>query len=202
EEEKKKEEAKKLEEEKKKEEAKKLEEEKKKEEAKKLEEEKKKEQAKKLEEEKFNKIAKVKAKKEELKKIEEKNKRDKVSILVVDDARFMRIIIRKILLEAGYEILGEAETGKDAIRMAKELNPDIITMDITLPDINGITAVQEILKSQPKIKIVMLSADDHTETIDEALKVGALNFISKPFEKNNVLEIINKVVKGYSYNRK
>lgn len=120
----------------------------------------------------------------------------KERILIVDDARFMRIMIRNILKDAGYEIVGEAETGKAAISLAKELKPDIITMDITMPDINGIQALEEILKTQPKTKIIMMSADDQSDTVREALNAGASDFISKPFEKDNVLNVLDKVCKA------
>ena len=108
----------------------------------------------------------------------------------------MRNIIRRILEDAGYEVVGEAESGRDAIKAAEKLQPSLITMDITMPDMDGITAVDEILKKQPWIKVVMCSAADQREKIVEAIKVGAKDFISKPFEKEKALSVIKRVLEG------
>ncbi len=118
----------------------------------------------------------------------------KPTFLVVDDTRFMRNIIRKILEDEGYEVVGEAESGKEAIRMAEKLAPTVITMDITMPDMDGITAAEEIIKKQPQMKIIMCSAADQREKIIEAVRVGAKDFIGKPFEKDKALEAIKRVI--------
>ena len=118
----------------------------------------------------------------------------KQKFLVVDDANFMRLLMKKIIVESGFEIVGEAENGRQAIELTKELSPDIITMDITMPDINGIDALKEIMEFNPKIKVIMCSAIDRKDMILKALQMGAKDFISKPFDEAKVIEVIKKVV--------
>lgn len=117
----------------------------------------------------------------------------KLRFLIVDDANFMRILLKKILEEEGFEVVGEASNGEEAINMVKELSPDIVTMDITMPEMDGITALKEIIKFKPEVKVIMCSAINQREMVLEALKIGAKDFISKPFEQNKVAEVIKRV---------
>jgi len=116
-----------------------------------------------------------------------------LTFLVVDDAIFMRTVLKRMLSEEGFEVLGEAGTGIEAIKYAGELKPDIITLDITMPEMDGIKAVPEILKVSPKSKIIMCSAMGQQAMVIDAIKKGARDFIVKPFEKSRVLQAINNV---------
>lgn len=117
-------------------------------------------------------------------------------VLVVDDAIFMRNIIKDILMEGGYSVIGEASNGEEAIEKCKRLNPDIVTMDIVMPVISGIDAVREIKKINSHIKIVMCSALGQESLVMEAIEAGASDFITKPFKKEKVIEILNKLNSG------
>lgn len=117
----------------------------------------------------------------------------KAKFLIVDDANFMRILMRKILEEEGFEVVGEASNGEEAIQMVKELNPDIVTLDITMPEMDGIIALKEMLLVKPEIKVIMCSAMNQRDIVLDALKMGAKDFISKPFEQNKVAEVIKRV---------
>lgn len=116
-----------------------------------------------------------------------------LTFLVVDDAVFMRTVLKKMLLEAGYEVLGEAGNGLEAIRLAKELQPDMITLDITMPEMDGLQAIEGILHASPQTKIIMCSAMGQQSKVVEAIKKGAKDFIVKPFEKTRVLQAISNV---------
>jgi two-component system chemotaxis response regulator CheY len=116
-----------------------------------------------------------------------------IRLLVVDDSLFMRQMLKNILPKDKYEIVGEASTGKEAIKKYKELNPELVTMDITMPDMDGITAVKEIKILNKEAKIIMCSAMGQKPMIKEALEAGALDFIIKPFEKEKALKIIESV---------
>jgi len=113
-------------------------------------------------------------------------------ILVVDDAAFMRMMIKDILTKNGYEIVGEAENGLRAIEKFQELRPDLITMDITMPEMDGISAVKEIRKIDPGAKVIMCSAMGQQSMVIEAIQSGARDFIVKPFQPDRVLEAIRK----------
>lgn len=114
-------------------------------------------------------------------------------IMVVDDAIFMRTLLKRMLEEIGHTVVGEAGNGLEAIKVAKEKNPEIVTMDITMPDMNGITAVKEVLKVCPNAKIIMISAMGQQAMVIDAIKNGAKDFIVKPFEKSRVVEAIKNV---------
>ncbi len=116
------------------------------------------------------------------------------SVLVVDDAIFMRTMISDILSQAGYEVVGEAETGTQAVERFKELNPDLVTMDIVMPDMGGIDAVRAILKIAPSAKILMCSAMGQQALIIEAIQAGAKDFVVKPFQPSRVLEAVQRVL--------
>lgn len=115
-------------------------------------------------------------------------------VLIVDDAAFMRMMIRDILERHGYEIVGEAENGEQAVEMYKKLRPDLVTMDITMPEMDGITAVKEIMKFDPKAKIIMCSAMGQQAMVIDAIQAGARDFIVKPFQPERVLEAVTKVL--------
>jgi two-component system chemotaxis response regulator CheY len=116
-------------------------------------------------------------------------------VLIVDDAMFMRAIIRDILLNAGgFEIAGEAQDGEEAVRMHKDLKPDLITMDIVMPNMDGIEATKKILSTDPAVKIVMCSALGQEPLIMESLAAGAKDFVVKPFSAEKVLKVIGSLV--------
>jgi len=115
-------------------------------------------------------------------------------ILVVDDAAFMRMMIKDILSKNGYEILGEAENGQKAIEKYKELNPDLVIMDITMPEVDGIQAVKEIKKIDGNAKIIMCSAMGQQAMVIESIQAGARDFIVKPFQADRVVEAVKKVI--------
>jgi len=112
-------------------------------------------------------------------------------VLVVDDAAFMRLSLKTILERNGYEVIGEAGNGNDAIEKFKILKPDIVTMDITMPDLDGIQALNEIIKFDPKANIIMLSAMGQEPRIREAIISGAKGFIVKPFKEENLLKALS-----------
>ena len=113
-------------------------------------------------------------------------------ILIVDDAAFMRLMIKNMIEEAGYEVVGEASNGADGVEKYKKLKPDMVTMDITMPEMDGIQALKEIRRFDPDAKILMCSAMGQEALIVEAIKAGAKDFIAKPFQKERVIESIKK----------
>ncbi|RKO60945.1 response regulator [Caldibacillus debilis] len=115
-------------------------------------------------------------------------------ILVVDDAAFMRMMIKDILVKNGYQVVGEAADGKQAVEKYRELNPDLVTMDITMPEMDGITALKEIRSFDPDAKIVMCSAMGKQAMVIDAIQAGAKDFIVKPFQADRVLEAIRKTL--------
>ena len=115
-------------------------------------------------------------------------------VLVCDDAIFMRTMISDILTGAGYEVVGEAETGLQAIDRYKELKPDLVTMDIVMPDMGGIDAVREIVKGDVNAKILMCSAMGQQALVVEAIQAGAKDFVVKPFQPSRVLEAVQRVL--------
>jgi len=115
--------------------------------------------------------------------------------VVVDDAVFMRTLLKKMIEEVeGYTVVGEGANGLQAIEQAKLLKPDIITLDITMPEMDGIEAIGEILKHSPDTKIIMVSAMGQQSMVIEAIKIGAKDFIIKPFDKSRVLQAIKNVL--------
>lgn len=115
-------------------------------------------------------------------------------ILLVDDAAFMRMMIKDILSKNGYEILGEAENGAKAVEKYKEVNPDLVIMDITMPEVDGIQAVKEIKGIDPNAKIIMCSAMGQQSMVIEAIQSGAKDFIVKPFQADRILEAVKKII--------
>ena len=115
--------------------------------------------------------------------------------VIVDDAIFMRTVLNKMLQEEQFEVVGEAGNGLEAIKIAKDQQPDIVTLDITMPEMDGIQAVSEILAVSPNTKIIMCSAMGQQAMVIEAIKRGAKDFIVKPFEKSRVLQAVQNVTK-------
>ena len=116
------------------------------------------------------------------------------TVLVCDDAIFMRTMIGDILSKAGYEVIGEAETGSQAVDKYAELKPDLVTMDIVMPDMGGIDAVREIVKGDPGARILMCSAMGQQALVVEAIQAGAKDFVVKPFQPSRVLEAVQRVL--------
>lgn len=116
------------------------------------------------------------------------------NILVCDDAAFMRMMIKDILTKNGYNVAGEAENGLKAIEKYKEVNPDLVLMDITMPEMDGIQALKEIKKVDSGAKVIMCSAMGQQAMVIESIQAGAKDFIVKPFQADRVLEAVKKVV--------
>ncbi|MCH6263926.1 response regulator [Neobacillus citreus] len=115
-------------------------------------------------------------------------------VLIVDDAAFMRMMLKDILTKNGIEVVGEAVNGADAVAKFQELQPDVVTMDITMPEKDGITAVKEIKAMYPQAKVIMCSAMGQQPMVLEAIQAGARDFVVKPFQADRVMEAINKVL--------
>jgi two-component system, chemotaxis family, chemotaxis protein CheY len=115
-------------------------------------------------------------------------------ILIVDDAAFMRMMIRDILTKNGYDVCGEANDGVQAVEKYKELKPDLITMDITMPEMDGINALKEIKKIDSNAKVIMCSAMGQQAMVIDAIQAGAKDFIVKPFQADRVIEAIKKTL--------
>ncbi len=114
--------------------------------------------------------------------------------MLVDDASFMRMMLKNILVGSGYEIIGEAENGAKAVEQYKNLKPDLTIMDIIMPEMGGIDAVREIIKVNPSAKILMCSSMGQQSLVVEAIQAGAKDFIVKPFQPSNVLEAVKKAL--------
>ncbi|HWP98594.1 MAG TPA: response regulator [Syntrophomonadaceae bacterium] len=116
------------------------------------------------------------------------------SVLVVDDAAFMRMMIKDILSKNGYDVVGEAENGAVAVERFRDLHPDLVTMDITMPEMDGITAVREIKAIDASARIIMCSAMGQQAMVIDAIQAGAKDFIVKPFQPERVLEAVSKAL--------
>ncbi|AIY82694.1 MAG: response regulator [Clostridium baratii] len=117
-----------------------------------------------------------------------------INILIVDDAAFMRMMIKDILEKNGFNVIGEASNGLEAVELYKKEKPDIVTMDITMPKVDGIEAVKLIKEYDNEAKIIMCSAMGQQAMVMDAIRAGAKDFIVKPFQADRVIEAINKVV--------
>lgn len=116
----------------------------------------------------------------------------KTRLLIVDDANFMRMMIKRSLEGLDYEVVGEGANGAEAVELYKRLKPDLVTMDITMPVMDGITAVKEIKKIDSSATIVMCSAMGQQSMVIDAIQAGARDFIVKPFVKEKIIETLNK----------
>ena len=115
-------------------------------------------------------------------------------ILVVDDAVFMRKMVTDVLTKAGHEVVGEAGNGVEAVARFQELKPDLMTLDITMPEKDGLAALAEIVAADPSARVVMCSALGQESKVLEALKLGAKDFVVKPFQADRVLEAVGKAL--------
>jgi two-component system, chemotaxis family, chemotaxis protein CheY len=115
-------------------------------------------------------------------------------ILVVDDAAFMRMMIKDILTKGGYQIIGEAANGIEAVEQYRKLKPDLVTMDITMPEMEGIEALRLIKQMDPKARVIMCSAMGQQLMVVQSIQAGAKDFIVKPFQPDRVLESIKKAL--------
>ncbi|MDF2908033.1 MAG: chemotaxis protein CheY [Herbinix sp.] len=115
-------------------------------------------------------------------------------VLIVDDAAFMRMAIKNILVKHDFEVVDEAENGLVGLNRYKELKPDLVTMDITMPEMTGLEALKEIMAFDPGAKIVMVSAMGQEQMVMEAISNGAKSFIVKPFKEDHVIQTLNKIL--------
>ena len=116
------------------------------------------------------------------------------AILICDDAAFMRMMVKDILTKNGYIIAGEAANGQEAATKYKELKPDLVLMDITMPEVDGLQALKLIRKDDPDAKVIMCSAMGQQAMVVDAIQSGAKDFIVKPFQADRVLEAVRKVI--------
>ncbi|AGB40961.1 response regulator with CheY-like receiver, AAA-type ATPase, and DNA-binding domains [Halobacteroides halobius DSM 5150] len=116
------------------------------------------------------------------------------SVLVVDDAQFMRTMLSKLIEENGYEVAGEAVNGEEAVQLYQDLAPDLVTMDITMPKMDGIEAIKEIMKLDSEARVVVCSAMGQKPMVIEALEAGAKDFIVKPIKPEKVKEALKNLV--------
>lgn len=115
-------------------------------------------------------------------------------VLVVDDAKFLRVMLGSILKNGVHDVVAEAENGKEAIALYQKYKPDVVTMDITMPVMNGIEAIKELKKIDEQVKVIVCSAVGQKHVVVEAIEVGAKDFIVKPFNESKVLETVNRVL--------
>jgi two-component system chemotaxis response regulator CheY len=115
-------------------------------------------------------------------------------ILIADDAAFMRAMIRNILTQNGHEVVGEATNGDEAVARYAELKPDVTTMDITMPEKDGLAALKEILAADPAARVVMCSALGQEAKVIESIRSGAKDFVVKPFQHERVLSAVTKAL--------
>jgi len=116
--------------------------------------------------------------------------------MLVDDTKFMRMMLSNILKEKGYEIVAEAEDGLEAIELYKKYNPDLVTMDVIMPHMDGIEAVRNITSGDSGAKVIMVTAVGQESKVKEAIEAGARGYIVKPFQAPQVLEEVEKVLSG------
>ena len=119
----------------------------------------------------------------------------KKRILIVDDSFYMRTMLKNMLTDAGYEVVGEAPNGQTALELAKETKPDLVTLDVILPDNTGLDVLKGIKKDQPDMKIIIVSAVGQEVIVHEATENGALAYIVKPFSEEKVLETVGNALK-------
>lgn len=113
-------------------------------------------------------------------------------LLIVDDAMIMRLRIREIAVQAGWEVVGEASNGNQAIELFRNLKPDLVTMDIVMPTMDGVEALRTIREETPTARICMVSAVNQREKLAECIRLGAIDFIVKPFEKTQLISLFEK----------
>ena len=117
-------------------------------------------------------------------------------LLIVDDAMFMRKLIRGVALEAGWEVAGEAANGEEATALYAQLKPDLVTMDLVMPVMGGLEALRQIRALDPQAKVVVVTALDQKQALMESIRDGAIDFIVKPFERERVRNLLSKLGSG------
>lgn len=117
-----------------------------------------------------------------------------LKVLICDDTMFMRTVIAKMFRDAGHEVVGEAECGEEAVEQYRKLQPDIVTMDIIMPDLGGIEAVRAITGEFPNARIVICSALGQEKLIDQAMAAGARGYVVKPFDSARLLDVVDRAV--------
>lgn len=115
-------------------------------------------------------------------------------VLVCDDSAFMRMMIKDILTKTDHDLAGEAENGRKAIEKYRELSPDLVLMDITMPEMDGIEALKEIMRIDPGAKVLLMGPQAQQSMADEAVHMGAKGFIVKPVQEKEVVEALKKVI--------
>jgi two-component system, chemotaxis family, chemotaxis protein CheY len=118
------------------------------------------------------------------------------SVLIVDDIPFVRKTLKQILTNLGYRVVGEAETGEEAIHVFQETNPDLVTMDLVMPIMNGVEATRKIIQLNPSAKVIILSAMMQENLVSDAIIAGAKDYIMKPFQTDEVSRVLNNVIAG------
>jgi two-component system chemotaxis response regulator CheY len=113
-------------------------------------------------------------------------------ILITDDALFMRVTLKNILTQHGFEVVGEAQNGRESVEMYQSLKPDLVTMDITMPEMDGLQALKEIKAIDPNAKVIMCTAMGQKNMVVEAIQAGAKDFIVKPFQPDRVVDAVKK----------
>jgi two-component system chemotaxis response regulator CheY len=116
-----------------------------------------------------------------------------IKVLIADDTAFMRMMLKTMLINNGFDVVGEAVDGNDAVLKYKNLKPDIITMDITMPNLTGIEALMEIIQYDSKAKVVMISAMGQEAMVKQAVMNGASSFVVKPFKEEQVIKVLNQL---------
>jgi two-component system chemotaxis response regulator CheY len=113
-------------------------------------------------------------------------------LLVVDDAMIMRAIIRDIAMKAGWEVVGEAANGVEGVTRYRELRPDLVTLDIVMPEMDGVETLRALRLEHPDARVVMVSAIDQRAKLSECIQLGAIDFVVKPFDKERLLSLLQK----------
>lgn len=116
------------------------------------------------------------------------------TVMVVDDTAFMRMILRGLLEDIGMDVVAEAQDGKEAVKLYERIRPDLVTMDITMPEMDGIAAVNEIIRLDPGAKIIMCSAMSQRDMVMRSVRSGALDFVAKPLHKERIEEAVIRVL--------
>ncbi len=114
-------------------------------------------------------------------------------LLVVDDALLMRKLIRDVAVEAGWEVAGEAANGREAVELYRQLRPDLVTMDVVMPELSGLEALRQIRAADPEARVVMVTALDQKQTLVESIRDGAMDFVVKPFDRQRIAGLLAKV---------
>ncbi len=117
-------------------------------------------------------------------------------LLIVDDAMLMRRMIRDVASAAGWEVVGEAKDGREAVALYQQHHPDLVTMDVVMPEMTGLEALKAIRAIDPEARVVMVTALDQKQTIADAIQHGAIDFIVKPFDRERILSLLGKVKSG------